>query len=99
MSTRQKDVGSSPAHDQKFFVQVFSGFVRLFFANFSNVLKGSPLHFFPILQNGYSKTPKGPPLTFFRTMRLTADKKISKKNFKKNWIFNFSQAGTVEKNT
>ena len=49
-SAKQKDVGSSPALDQKFFVQVFSGFVRL--------------------------------LTFFGTMRLTGNQKISKK-----WVF------------
>ena len=79
--------------------------LRLFFANFLNVSKGSLFHFFPILQNnGCSKTPKGPPFTFFGTMRITGDQKkirekISKK-FKKWEIFEFfPQAGTVEENT
>ena len=30
MSAKQKDVGSSPAHDQKFFVQVFSAWWDFF---------------------------------------------------------------------
>ena len=59
--------------------------------------KGPP-SFFPILQkNGCSKTPKGPPFTFFGTTRLTGDKK----KFKKIRIFVqfFPHAGTVEENT
>ena len=63
--------------------QSYLGFVvRLFFANFLYISKGSPLQFFSILQeNGCSKTLKGPPFTFFGTVRLTGDQKKSKKTF------------------
>ena len=46
---------------------------------------------------GFEKYQKGPPFTFFGTMRLTGDQKSSKKN-KKNRKF-FPHAGTVEENT
>ena len=48
------------------------------------------------------KLPKGPPFTFFGTMRLTGDQKILRKKLKKNrdFFFNFfPHAGTVEENT
>ena len=48
--------------------------------------KGPP-SFFSILQkNGCSKTPKGPPITFFGTMRLTGDQK-NRKIFQKIYFF------------
>ena len=96
---KQKDMGSSPALEQNFFVQIFFGFVRLFFANIS---KGSTRHFFVYFaKNGCSKTPRVPPFTCFGTMRLTGNQKNSKKKFKKFGIFFpiFPQAGTVEENT
>ena len=111
MSAKQKNVGSSPAHDQNFFVQVFSGLVRLFFRKYFKSVQRAPLLFLPILQkNRCSKTPKGHPFTFFGTMRLTGDrkrfqkhfgKKNSKKNSKKNRIFFqfFLHTDTVEENT
>ena len=76
--------------DQKFVVQVFFGFVILFFAIFFNAPKGPP-SFFPILQkNGCSKTPKGPLLHFSALRDLPRDlpetKKISKKF---GFLFNF----------
>ena len=78
-SAKQKDVGSSPALDQKFFVQVFR-LCETFFRKFFKCLQGVPLHFFSILQkNGCSKTPKGPSFTFFGTMRLTGTQKKIKK--------------------
>ena len=86
MSVKQNDVGSSPAHDQKLFMQVFICLVRLFLAIFLNVSKGSPFHFFPILQkNGCSKTPKGPLLHFSALCDLPETKKSKKieKKFKK----------------
>ena len=80
MSVKQKDAGSSPPHDQHFFVQAFFRLGETFFANFLISPKSPPLHFFPILQkNGCLKTPKGPPFTLFGTMRLTGDQKNSKK--------------------
>ena len=86
----------------KNFLCRFFRLCETFFATFSNVFKGPP-SFFPILQNnGCPKTPKGPPSTFFGTMRLTGDQKNSKKKFqKKIGIFSqsFPQAGTVEENT
>ena len=50
MSTKQKDVGSSAAHDQKFFVQVFR-LCETFFRKLFKFLPRVLLHFFPILQN------------------------------------------------
>ena len=80
MSAKQKDVGSSPAHDKIFLCRFFR--LGETFRKFFKCLQRDPLHFFPILQkNGCSKTPKGPPFTFFGTMRLTGDQKISKKFF------------------
>ena len=64
-------------------------------------LKGPPF-IFPILQkNGCSKTPKGPPFTFFGTMRLTEDQKKFRKKYQKSRIFFqfFLHVGTVEENT
>ena len=78
--------GLSPAHDQKFFVQVFFRLCETFLANFFNVSKGYPLHFSSILQkNGCSKAPKGPPFIFCGTMRLTG--------YKKNWKFFLKKIG------
>ena len=105
MSAKQEDVGSSPVHDQNFFVQVFFGLVGLFFAIFLNVSIGSPLHFFPTLQkNGYSKTPKGPLLPFSALCDLLETKKIRKRYFEKKIQQNsdfqfFPHAGNVEENT
>ena len=63
------------------FYSALFGFVRLFFRKCFKCLQRVPLHFFSILQkNVCSKTPKGPPFTFFGTMRLTGDQK----NFEKN---------------
>ena len=62
--------------------------------------KGPP-SFFSILQkNGCSKTSKGPPFTFFGTMRLTGDQKTFEKKIQKiDFFFNFFHAGTVEEKT
>ena len=94
-------MGSSPALDQNFFVQVFFGFVRLFSQIFLMSPKGPPFIFFLFcIRMDVQNLPKGPLLQFFGTMRLTGDQKISKKNFKKNRIFlSFPHAGTVEENT
>ena len=47
-----------------------------------------PPTFFSILQNkGCSKNPKDPPFTFFGTMRLTGDQKLSKKILEKKFGF------------
>ena len=96
MSAKQKDVGSSPAHDQKFFVQFF--WLGETFRKFLKCLQRVPPDFFPILQkNVCSKTPKGPPFTFFGTLRLTGDQKNSKEF---GFFFQFfPHAGTVEENT
>ena len=98
MSAKQKDVGSSPAHDQK----MFFGFVGLFFANFFKCLQRVPLHFFA--KEWMFKNSQRPPFTFFGTMQLTGDKK-NRKKIRKNsknsdYFFNFfPHAGTVEENT
>ena len=98
MSAKQKDVGSSPVHDQKFFVQVFFGLVRLFFANFLNVFKGSPFIFFLFCKRMYvQKLPKAPLLHFSALCDLP--KKFEKKFEKIGFFPIFSHAGTVEENT
>ena len=76
MSAKQKDVGSSPARDQNFFVQVVSALWDFFFANFLNVSKGSPLHFFFYFAKEWMfKNSQRPPFYIFGTMRLTGDQK------------------------
>ena len=94
-------MGSSPALDQIFFVQVFFRLCEIFFANFFNVSKGSTLHFFSILhKNGCSKPPKGPPFTIFRHYATYRRPKNFEKKFKKIRNFlSFPHAGTVEENT
>ena len=95
MSAKQKDVSSSPSHDQKYFCAGFFGLVRLYFTNFFNVSKGSPLHFFPILQkSGCSKTPEAPFHIFrhYATYRRPKNfrKKFRKKISKKfGFVFQF----------
>ena len=85
MSAKQKDVGSSLAHVQKFFVQVFFGFVRLFFAISLMSPKGPPFNFFFYFAKEWMfKTSRMPPLTFFGTMGVTGDQKFFEKKFKKN---------------
>ena len=49
MSAKQKDVGSSRAHDQTFFVQVFL-LCETFLHKLFKYLQRVPLHFFSVLQ-------------------------------------------------
>ena len=73
---------------------VVFGLVRLFFANFSNVSKRSPLHFSYFSKEWMFKNSQMPPFTFVGTMRLTEDQKNSKKFSKKIQFFsNFSSRG------
>ena len=61
MSAKQKDLGSSPAHDQNFFAQVLFGLVRLFSANFFSVSKGSPFNFFYFANEWiFKNSPRAP---------------------------------------
>ena len=81
-------MGSSLALDQKFLCMLF----RLCETFFANVSKGYPFNFFIFCNRiDVQKVPKGPPFTFFGTMRLTGDSKKSE-NF-------FPHSGTVEENT
>ena len=57
MSAKRKDVGSSPAHDQNFFVQVFSRLGETFFNK--NSAKGFSFNFFYVLQQWMLKNAKG----------------------------------------
>ena len=84
--------------DQKFFVQVFFGFVVLFFANFLNVSKGSHLHFFLFCKRMVvQKLPKAPLLNFSALCDLPETKKIQ---IISGIFFNFfPHAGTLEENT
>ena len=97
-SAKQKDMGSRPTLDQKFFVKVF-GFVRLFFRKFFFVFpKGPPFIFFLFCSMDVQKLPKGPVLQFSALLDLPETKKKSKKKFKKNRNFFqfFPHAGTGE---
>ena len=99
-SAKQKDMGSSPALDQNFFVQIFFRLCETFFRKY--LQRVHPSFFLSILQkNGCSKTLRVPPFTCFGTMRLTGNKTKFEKKFKKFGIVFpiFPQAGTVEKNT
>ena len=88
MSAMQKDVGSSPALDQKTFVQVFFGLLRLFSANFLNVSKGSPFIFSYFAEEWMFKNSQRQPLLHFSALcDLPETKKNFEKNFKKIQIF------------
>ena len=104
MSAKQKDVGSSPAHDQKYCVHVFFGLVRLFFHKFFKCLQRVPLPFFPFCQRMVvQKRPKAP----LYILRHYATYRRPKRNFEKSFekksktdFFKFlPHAGTVEENT
>ena len=94
MSAKQKDVDSSPAHDQKLF---YAGFFRLgetFFPNFLNVSKGSPFLFFLFCKRMDVQKFTKAPLYIFRhyaTYRRPKkiEKKIRKKIQKSGFFFNF----------
>ena len=84
MSAKQKDVGSSPAHDQKLFCAGFFRLGETFFRKFFKCLPRAPPSVFSILQkNVCSKTPKCPLLHFSALCNLPETKKIQEKNFKK----------------
>ena len=65
MSAKQKDVCSSPAHDQKFFVQFFR-LGETFFRKFLNVSKGSPFIFSYFAKEWMFKNSQRPPFYIFR---------------------------------
>ena len=66
---------------------VVFGLVRFFFANFSNVSKGSPFIFSYFSKEWMFKNSQMPPFTFVGTMRLTEDQKKFKKFPKKVYFF------------
>ena len=61
--------------------------------------KGPPLFFSILQKKGCSKTLKGPPFTFFGTLRLTGDQKKIRKKIQKIFFKFFPHADTVEENT
>ena len=71
------------------------GLVRLFFANFSNVSKGSPFIFSYFSKEWMFKNSRMPPFTFVGTMRLTEDQK----NFQNFFFLFFPHVGFAEENT
>ena len=75
---------------------VVFGLVRLFFANFSNVSKGSPFIFSYFSKEWMFKNSQMPPFTFVGTMRLTEDQKIQKN---RTFFLFFPHVGFVEENT
>ena len=102
MSAKQKDVGSSPAHDQEFFVQVFFGLMRLFSQFFLMCPKDPPFIFSYFAKEWMVKNSQRVPFYIFRHYATyRRPNKYFEKKFKKNRIFFqfFSHAGTVEENT
>ena len=78
MYAKQKDVGSSPAHDQKFFVQVFR-LCETFFRKFFKCLKGPPFIFFLFCKTmDVQKLPKAPFNIFRNYATYRRPRKISK---------------------
>ena len=106
MSAKQKDVGSSPAHDQNFFVQVLFRLGETFFAIFYMSPKGPRFIFFLLCKRmGVQKLPKATLLHFSALCDLPETKKNSKEKFRKknSKKFGFSfkffpHAGTVKEN-
>ena len=101
MFAKEKDVGLSPAHDQKFFVQVFFRLGETFFRKFLNVSKGAPFIFFYFAEGCIFKNSQRPPFYIFRHYATyQRPKKFEKKSKKiqKNQNFSkfFPHAGTVE---
>ena len=92
MSAKQKDVGSSPAHDQKFFCRVFR-LCETFFANFLMSPKSLPFIFFLFCKRtDVQKLPKGPFYIFRHYATYRRPEKIGFFQF-------FPHVGTVEENT
>ena len=114
MSANHKDVGSSPADDQKFFVQVF-WLCETFFHKFFKCLQRVPPSFFFYFANKWifnnSQRPhfyifrhhatyRRPKKNFEKKLERKFRKKIEKKIQEKFYFFKFFPlAGTVEKNT
>ena len=78
----------------KFFAQVFFGLVRLFFANFLNVSKGSPFFFSYFAKKMFvQKLPKAP---FYIFRHYVTYRRLQKNRF----FFNFYLLrGALEENT
>ena len=89
MSAKQMDVGSSPAHDGKFFVQVFFRLGETVFRKFFKCLQGSPSFFLFCKRMNVQKLPKAPFYIFRHYVTYRRPKKIRKK-FPKNSIFFFN---------
>ena len=90
MSAKQKDVGSSPAHDQKFFCAGFFRLDETFFANFLNVSKGSPFIFFYFAKLWMFKNSQRPPFYIFRHYATYRRPKKFRKKIQKNCDFFFN---------
>ena len=92
MSAKQKDVASSAAHDQKFFVQAFFGLVRLFFRIFFiKCLQRVPPSFFPYFAKEWMfKNSQRPPFDIFRHYATYRRPKKSKKKIQKKFDFFFN---------
>ena len=95
MSAKQKDVGSSPAHDQKnVLCRFFFRLVRPFSANFLNVSKGSPFILSYFAKEWMFKNSQRPPCIHFSALCDLPEtkknrKKIRKKIQKNRIFFNF----------
>ena len=91
-------MGSNPAFDQNFFVQIFFRLCETFFSQISP--KGPPVIFLSILQEMDVQRLPESFYMFPHYATYRKPKKIRKKNLKSLDFFAvFPQAGTVEENT
>ena len=92
-SAKQKDMGSSPVLDQNFFLQIFFGFVRLFFRKY--LQRVHPSFFCLFCKKWMFKVSQSAPFYMFRHYATYRKPKKFEKKFKKFGIFfsNFSSSG------
>ena len=85
MSAKRKDVGSSPAPDQKVFCAGFLRLCETFFRKFFKCLQRAPFIFFLFCKKmDVQNLPKAPLLHFSALCDLPETKKKSKENREKN---------------
>ena len=82
-------MGSSPALDQNFFVQIFFGFVRLYSQIFLMSPEGPPFIFFLFCSMDVQKLPNDPLLHFSALCDLPETKKFEKKFKKIEFLYFF----------
>ena len=93
-SAKQKDMGSSPALDQNFFVQFFFGFVRLFFRKY--LQRVHPSFFCLFCKKWMFKDSQSAPFYMFRHYATyRKPKKFEKKLKSLEFFFQFFLKGVL----